>query len=215
MAKNYLLFPPLSFAGYCHRSYAYLSRSGEKKGRPYPGVWFKLVYCGDHAIFKPLSGKRLYGRTLALPGINRFFFTFVHLLMRAGRKKGIAVCIAITCLYSYLTIKQNAYWQDALSFFKRTLFFAPYSYDIHLNLGVAYHEMGRLKEAEDSYKRAITINPRRLRAYSNLAVLYASQGRFDDALSQFNAALETNRNFPEAYLQKELYTGLKEIKRKP
>ncbi len=48
--------------------------------------------------------------------------------------------------------------------------------------GVAHHEAGRLREAEEHYRRVIAANPKHDQAHAMLAVIASQSGRFDDAI---------------------------------
>jgi Flp pilus assembly protein TadD len=57
-------------------------------------------------------------------------------------------------------------------------------------LGVSYHMLNRLKEAEAAYKAAIKAGPDESNPRNNLASLYYSQRKFSDAEREFRRALE-------------------------
>lgn len=57
-------------------------------------------------------------------------------------------------------------------------------------LGISYHMLNRLREAENAYKSAIRLDPKDSGAYNNLAALYYTQRRFSDAERQLRRGLE-------------------------
>ena len=59
-------------------------------------------------------------------------------------------------------------------------------------LGLSYHMLNRLKEAESAYRQAIKLDPRFAEANNNLGVLYYSQLKFSNAEGQVRRALQIN-----------------------
>jgi Flp pilus assembly protein TadD len=57
-------------------------------------------------------------------------------------------------------------------------------------LGVSYHLLNRLKEAETTYKAAIKSAPMESSPHNNLGSLYYSQRKFNDAEKEFRQALQ-------------------------
>jgi len=60
----------------------------------------------------------------------------------------------------------------------------PDDADAHLNLGVAYGELGRHEEAIKSYKQAIKIDPDDALAHNNLGLAYYNTGKKQDIRRQ-------------------------------
>ena len=52
----------------------------------------------------------------------------------------------------------------------------------HYNLGNAYFESGKYKEAIESYKQAIRINPDYANAHYNLDVAYDKLGMYEESI---------------------------------
>src|ERR1051326_5255363 len=59
-------------------------------------------------------------------------------------------------------------------------------------LGISYHLLNKLKEAETAYKDSIKRDPKYADAYNNLGVLSYSKKNFGDAEHQFRQALEAD-----------------------
>ncbi|MBI4471442.1 MAG: tetratricopeptide repeat protein [Acidobacteria bacterium] len=66
-------------------------------------------------------------------------------------------------------------------------------------LGMSYHMLNRLREAEVAYKAAIRLDNQESFGYNNLGVLYYSQQKFSDAERQIRNALERD---PENFLMR-------------
>ncbi len=67
------------------------------------------------------------------------------------------------------------------------------------NLGLSYHKLNKLKEAEIYYKKAIQINPNNIDAINNLGVVYASLNNKSEALKYYNQAAAKNKNSGQAF----------------
>ena len=74
----------------------------------------------------------------------------------------------------------------------------PMDVDVHSNLGVALHDLGRLEEAEASYRRALEINPLVAEVHSNLGNTLRELGRLEEAEASCRRALEIKSDYAEA-----------------
>ncbi len=110
-----------------------------------------------------------------------------------------AFIIGALLSYSYLTIVQNNYWQEPLSFYQRTLKYIPDSPRINNNLGNLYNDMGRHEEAIVLFKRAIKNNPIYVKAYNNLGKAYYNIGDKEKAMKSFIKALKIDPGYSKAY----------------
>lgn len=154
---------------------------------------------------------------LYLPSIG-FFLLLAHVLNNLLAKKrfrlGIITFIAaIVIFYSCLTIRQNNYWKEPVSFFERTLKYAPDSARINNNLGTLYTDMGRYEKAIDYLNRVIHYDSLYVKAYNNLGNVYYKMGDREKAASFYEKALEIDPNYEEAYYNLGIIyneTGLKE-----
>lgn len=143
---------------------------------------------------------------LYLPSLGFFLLLAggVTSLYKNDKFKIVAMVIAIAILsfYSCLTIRQNGYWKDQLTFYERTLKYAPDSPIIYNNLANIYMNSGKVQEAIPLYKKAIELNPRLVGAYTNLGVLYANTGKIKEAIILYKKAIEFNPN--DAYANNNL-----------
>jgi len=139
---------------------------------------------------------------LYLPSIGFFSVLayLAYLLFKKNKIVSVILVLSLTYFYSVLTIKQNNYWQEPISFFKRTLHYAPDSYNVYINMAVAYTDLGQTKEAIAAYKQAIEIAPKKAKAYSNLGGLYAKIGNNQEAERFIKKAIELDPNYISAYL---------------
>ena len=117
----------------------------------------------------------------------------------------IVALVLTTCavlFFLILTIKQNDYWKDPETFFKRTLEFAPDSGNSYNNLGLIYADEGKLTEALSNLNKAIELapnDPNNDKAYNNRGNIYNNNGNYTKAISDFSKAIELNPTLAQAY----------------
>jgi tetratricopeptide (TPR) repeat protein len=145
----------------------------------------------------------MYEHWLYVPSIG-FFLMISAGLASLFRKKelkifAIVLIVSMISYYSVLTIRQNSYWQDSITFFKRTLQYSPYSARIYNDLGFTYQRMNKIEDAVASYKQAIRVDPTYPRAYYNLGVIYLSQGKYSDAAPLYKKLSEMDPSFDIYY----------------
>jgi len=108
--------------------------------------------------------------------------------------------MTILCLIlGYKTIARNTDWHDPITFYNQTLAYAPTSYRVINNLGMAYDEAKNYEKAMEMYRRDITIDPNNPVAYHNLGNTYKNQGRIDLAIPEFERAINNDPNFLFSY----------------
>ncbi len=83
--------------------------------------------------------------------------------------------------------------------FKQAIRIKPDLALAHLNLGVAYGELGRYQDAIESYKQVIRINPDYAEAHLNLGVAYGELGRYQDAIESYKQAIGINPDLADAH----------------
>ncbi|MFA6385043.1 MAG: tetratricopeptide repeat protein [Candidatus Omnitrophota bacterium] len=157
-------------------------------------IWFFLTLIPVSNIY-PVNAY-MAEHWLYLPSVGAFI-VMGNILCRISldlRRKILALVIflLLSGWYSFITVKQNSYWKDPVTFFERAAKYAPESHLIHNNLAGAYTAVNRNDDAIKEYKRALEINPRYSKAYGNLGFLYAGSGKYEDAIKAYNTALEIN-----------------------
>jgi len=124
------------------------------------------------------------------------------LLYDSGKFRYAAMVLAITILsfYACQTIKQNNYWREPVSLYKRALQFSPDSCRLLNELGLEYAQRNLNKEAIAAYKKALEINPGLAGVYYNLGTLYSSAGDDQQAILSLEKAVKLAPRYAEAYL---------------
>ncbi|MDP8214437.1 MAG: tetratricopeptide repeat protein [Candidatus Euphemobacter frigidus] len=156
---------------------------------PVSGIYPIKAYIAEHWLYLPSIGVF----TLLAAG-------YVSLL-RLERYRGLVIALGIVVLFCYgiLTIKQNNYFYEPLTFYERTLRYNPGSARMHNNLGNNYFNRGRKEDAVRSYRRAISLDPGYPNPYNNLGNVYYQAGDFDRAVPLFQRAIELNPAYAAAY----------------
>jgi len=141
---------------------------------------------------------------LYLPSVGFFLLLAdaLNYLYKQARFRMFAVIVVtgLSVFYSYLTIAQNNYWKDPVSFYEKTLKYTPDSPKVLTNLAVVYNNSGKKKEAVELYKKLLEKNPNDSQLYNNLGVISREMGKNEEAVSLFKKAAELDPNNPSAYL---------------
>jgi tetratricopeptide (TPR) repeat protein len=177
----------------------------ERKNRGlifFSASWFFLTLLPVSNTLFPLTFY-MAERWLYLPSIGFFLilaklFTYLY-RTRNLRILALLLTAALLSFYSYLTIRQNNYWREPLTFYERTLEYAPDSARIHNNLGIIYHRMGREEEAVALFRKALEIDPDYPEAYNNLGNASNALGKREEALALYKKALEIDPDFALAH----------------
>ncbi|MFH1867420.1 MAG: tetratricopeptide repeat protein [Candidatus Omnitrophota bacterium] len=140
---------------------------------------------------------------LYLPSIG-FFIIVSDILSRFYEKREWRIIIAVIAALiiaacSFLTIKQNNFWRDAIVFYERTLEYAPDSARVYYNLANSYKDIGRHDKAAQLYKKAIEMKPDYEYAYNNFGMLFYDMGQYDKSIELYRRAIEINPDFAEVH----------------
>jgi tetratricopeptide (TPR) repeat protein len=158
---------------------------------PVSNIYPISFYMSDHYMYLPSIG---------------FFLIVAAALRWAYDKKAfkayaLAALILLTSFYSCRTIQQNNYWKDAVTFYERTLKYAPTSTRLLNNLAGKYLLQGDLAKAAELYKKALETDPNFMLAYYNLGIINFKQKNMQGAVKYCEAALQLDPNYAPAYNQ--------------
>jgi len=153
---------------------------------------------------------------LYLPSVGFFLILAYGLgnLLKTEKFKAVAVIIitALIVFCSYLTIMQADYWNEPITFYERSLQYAPDSPRINNNLGALYANMGKYEEAMPFLQKAIQTDPAYAEAYYNFGTAYQGLGRTEEAIASYKKAIRLNLNYEKAYVNLAVvYYGLNKI----
>jgi len=164
-------------------------------------AWFLLALLPVSNLF-PLNAY-MAEHWLYVPSMG-FFIILANGLLVLYNQKGfkpvsVALIIGVLFFYSILTVKQNNYWQEPVTFYKRSIKFAPLNLRLYGNLGRIYREAGSYEEAAATYKKALEINPKYAKAYNGLGLVYSRQNKIKEAIELYKKAVEINPQYSDAY----------------
>lgn len=77
---------------------------------------------------------------------------------------------------------ESGRYNDAIIQYKITTHYAPFDYNIYLQMGMVYSALGRKQPELNSYKAALEINPDCFDARKNIGITYREVGDWDAAL---------------------------------
>jgi tetratricopeptide (TPR) repeat protein len=80
-------------------------------------------------------------------------------------------------------------YEDAVIEYKRALAIDRYDAVVVNKLGVAYHSLRKLRDAEQQYREALRLRPNHLDALNNLAVIDYVRENYEGALERYKKAL--------------------------
>ncbi|MEW5806848.1 MAG: tetratricopeptide repeat protein [Acidobacteriota bacterium] len=157
----------------------------------------------------PLAERYLYIPSFAFSLMAGILALYVPLKLKGSTmlRKAMSVIIvmvlvAVTAVYSVQTVCRNPVWKDDVLFWEDIVRKLPDEGLPHLNLGLAYNETDREKEAEQEYIKAIKANydeEGRSTAYNNLGNIYMGREEFDRAEECFKTAITIRQNYATPY----------------
>ncbi len=89
-------------------------------------------------------------------------------------------------------------YKKAVDIFKKILEIEPKNYKALYNLGIAYFNLGQIKNALQAYNEATTIKPDYKHCYYNIGLIYETKHDLKRALIYYDKALDIDPKFPYA-----------------
>lgn len=149
---------------------------------PYTNLFPVDAYMAEHWLYVPSMG----------------FFILLGLMtarlwsIKKYRIFAMAFFVTVGLFYACLTVRQNGYWKDGVTFAVRTLKFAPRSVNMYNLLASHYADAGRYEEAIAIYKKINEIAPGYAIAYYSLGLIHGHLGRKGEADAYFKKAAAIN-----------------------
>ena len=97
------------------------------------------------------------------------------------------------------SLQQTERQTDALKANQKSVQLSKGDPEAHNNLGISWHKIGKLEEAEVSFRQAIALKFEHAGAHSNLGNLLKEMGRLGEAEESYKRALITKPNYAEAH----------------
>lgn len=104
----------------------------------------------------------------------------------------------IAALYvfgGYLNDEYVLEYEKSIKYFTKIIKLKPKDYRAYYNLGLAYFNLDRFKEALENYKIAISIKPDYKHCYYNIGLIYEATDNFKKAVEAYEKALGIDPNF--------------------
>ncbi|MBI4359264.1 MAG: tetratricopeptide repeat protein [Candidatus Nealsonbacteria bacterium] len=166
-------------------------------------IWFFIGLAPTSNLLIPVSGL-LYEHWLYLPLAGIFLILIWLGFWVSGKypfsRNFLLILLAIFLAFlARQTFVRNREWRDPITFYNQTLKYAPGSYRVINNLGMAYADKGDPLRAEKTYQLAIQLDPKNPVAWHNLANAYRDTGRADLAIEDFKKAISLDPQFFFSY----------------
>ena len=97
------------------------------------------------------------------------------------------------------TLLAETKFEKAEILLKNIIEIDPTHYKAHINIGVIYVKLDKLKDAEEYFLKAIKLKPEYELAYFNLGTTQDKLGKAKEAENNLKKAIEINPNYIEAY----------------
>jgi hypothetical protein len=181
----------------------------QRRKRPYLAVgwvWYVgtlvpvigIIRIGNHAIADRYTYIPLIGLFIAVVwGIS-------ELAAKMGIKKGIiaAVCTALFAVLSFVTVKQERYWQNSFVLFDHAIEVTIDNPPAHEMLGLAYGSLGNIEKATSErnlfrllhYQYLNKVKPNDYEVHYRLGNSYRDLMRYNEAIREYLISIELNKN---------------------
>ena len=119
------------------------------------------------------------------------FYTYKHRRMSEGFFKLLSVSVFIFLLlgYSFMTVRQNAIWQNSYTLWSDAVEKHPNSNTANALMGVVYLELGMDEEATRYLEKAIQLLPTDYQSRNNLGIIYGRTGEYEKGINELLTAI--------------------------
>ncbi|MFH1359667.1 MAG: tetratricopeptide repeat protein [Candidatus Omnitrophota bacterium] len=160
---------------------------------------YSYAWTPEHFLYLPLAGFFLFVVLSAQILIKRFF-------KQKAAIASVSIFLTFGALLSVITIKQNSFWKDEETLFKRSLKAEDQLGRVHTLLAKTYFEKGKQNYAIEEYKQALRI----MNDYAAKAKTKIARDFYLELIKEIHMDLamvfSVKRNFQEAI--KELQSAL-------
>lgn len=101
-------------------------------------------------------------------------------------------------LWSAICEFQLADYPAAIDLFQQAAALEPQQASHYYNMGLSFHELGRLDAAYEAYTQAIALQDDHAEAFNNRGIVQAAQGHYSSALVDYTTALLLDETFNDA-----------------
>jgi len=174
------------------------------------GIWWFFITLLPESGLVPLP-RLINEYRLYIPSIGAFLAVLVIFyrikMPSLAKKVFILVVVLALCI---ATFQRNKVWASELSLWLDAVEKSPRKCTCHINLGLAYKEIGLLEKAKEHLQIALSLDPINcIDALTDIGVIYEEMGRTDEAIKCYLSALrylpydaDLHYNLGTAYAQK-------------
>ncbi len=152
----------------------------------------------------PISGAVIAERFLYLPsiGLSVLAAAAAERLPRGRTPQcaGTGAFLLLIALLGMATFSRSGVWRDRLSLYSDLVRTTPRYPSAYYNLGNAYSDLGRHREAAATYRQALLLNPRDAEAAIWLGVAHQELGELSEAIVAYRRAVEISPRLSRAHL---------------
>jgi protein O-mannosyl-transferase len=98
-----------------------------------------------------------------------------------------------------VAFRQVSYWNNSITLFSHAIEITHDNFLAYYNLGNAYLDLGRFKDALKAYRQTIRIQPGFADAYCNVGYACRKLGRYQDAIEAYKQAIKINPHDANSY----------------
>jgi tetratricopeptide (TPR) repeat protein len=131
---------------------------------------------------------------LPILGLHLAALTGLPVWLAAPRLKVVAAVIILS-VCAGLTWRQQGFWRDSETLYRRAVAMDPTSANAEAFLGYTYRESGDLAAAEFHARRALTRSPDNHWAWLTLADAQGQTGRVDEAIDSYQKLIDLNPRY--------------------
>lgn len=159
------------------------------------GIQFSIAMASDKYAYLPV-----FGLLLPLSSLVRRLWETSRFRHVTTIRLAIAFLVVVVAgAESAGTRKCLENWHDPVTLYQHILDFAPRSPVAHNDLGLAFADLGRRREAIDHYTAALDRDPTYAQAHNNLALEFVAGGRPDEAIAHCRRAIQSDARYVQAY----------------
>jgi hypothetical protein len=181
----------------------------QRRKRPYLAVgwlWYVGTFVPVIGIIR-IGNQAIADRYTYIPLIGLFIacvWGIGELAARMGIKKGViaAVCIGLFAVLSFLTVKQERYWQNSFVLFEHAIEVTDDNPPAHEMLGIAYGSLGNVEKATSErnlflllhYQYLNKVKPNDYEVHYRLGNAYRDLLRYNEAIREYLISIGLNKN---------------------
>jgi protein O-mannosyl-transferase len=165
-----------------------------------------------------VGNQAMADRYTYLPGLGPFLIMGLATAWTAEKVKtreGMAIkitaagaALGVVIVLCSATLQQIGIWKNTITLWnyviKKEPDGAPQAYN---NRGLAFKNMGRMREAISDFNKAVALNPAYALAFNNRGTTYKQMGMFNEAIRDYTAAIALNPDYFRAYSNRAIAYG--------